>query len=287
MLSSAYFRRCRIALLLAGEAAVAFAAEQQDLHTGSDADKVITVGARILASMTPFVAAAAQRVTPDEVFSLTSRLHQVMLAAAGLASRQHAQQLSTTAGAASAPGSSAAAAAANGHVSRGPSAVELDTRSNWQQQEGQQQQQAAAGTSQLDRKLSARLRRMEARKEAIQQRMLRMQDKQQAKQQQRSLRDASSGMHRRVHVTDLGLHTHMPGSFGIHGLHRRSVGPDPGLALGGDMPQLQYQADVLPPRVPDEDLAHPWVWDVTQPLTTLSGGVKVRKVLWLPWWAMW
>jgi len=254
---------------------VAFAAEQQDVHAGSDADKVITVGARILASMTPFVAAAAQRVTPDEVFSLTSRLHQVMLAAAGLACRQHAQQLSTAAGATPAPGSSAVAAAANGQVSRGLSALELDTRSNWQQQEGQQQQ-AAAGTSQLERKLSARLRRMEARKEAIQQRMLRKQDKQQARQQQRSLRDASSSVHHRVHVTDLGIHTHTPGSFGMHGLHRRSAGPDTGLGLGGDMPQQEDQADVQPPRVPDEDLAHPWMWDVTQPLTTLSGGVKVR-----------
>lgn len=269
----------------AGEAAVASAAERSDLLQGSDADKVLALGARILSSMTPFVAAAAQRVKQEDLFDLTSRLHQVMLSAAGLAARQRSQD-SRTAG-----GSSAGTAGSTLTMQQSRSAQDtgVDPDASWQQedlvqvpakQRGSSREPAQRDSSRKDvtAKALARMQRLAARKETSQKRLQRRQERQQAKGKQPKSPAAASvaAPSSRVLITDLGGQTYAWGSAGAAaGSSRRNNSMDGGMRLGAGMSCQQLLGDVQAAKVAEEDVVHPWTWDVTQPLTVLSGGVKV------------
>lgn len=276
-----------------GEAAVASASEQQDLRQGSDSDKGLALGAKILSSMTPFVAAAAQRVPQEELFELTSRLHAVMLAAAGLAARQR-DQTGVSATMTSAPSSFAGIDLQESPSLQQAAGVsdaggKLHKRQSQQQQQhqsrgaswGSSAQHSAAGHEDVAGKLAARMRRLAARREAAHQRLMRKQSRQQSKKQQQHPRMPSVAQPNmfasRVHVTDLGTQHHAwsgAGASSSAGPRRSSL--DGGMSLGGGLSRQQLLSDAQAPKVAEEDLLHPWSWDVTQPLTFLSAGIKVR-----------
>jgi hypothetical protein len=232
--------------------------------------------------MTPFVAAAAQRASHEELFELTSRLHQVMLSAASLAARQRAQ-LGTAAGTA---GANAADGPDKSPSMQDLASTDLDSPSSWQQDDlqGQSSQQGGSRSSsqqgmqhkESSAKLAARMRRLAARREASEARLQRRQLRQQSKQRQGSQDTAASsssnglaGHSRRVHITDLRGQAYARSS------NKRKDLMDTQLGLGDGGSQLEHLADQKAAQVASEDLVHPWSWDVTQSLTVLSGGIKV------------
>ena len=241
---------------------MASALDHQDLHKGSEADKILAVGARILASMTPFVAAAAQRISTDDLFVLTNRLHQIMLSAAGLASRQRGQVIGANGGG-SAPGAEPAGGV---DALRSPSghpvdvgALQSSTLSNQLQQQ--------AGSASSTGPLSARLQRLAARKEAAQHRRQQRQLRQLAKRQRRGLREAAAGGEADLPGPSWGM-------LGLQGHLRSGSGLDSGMRDKALKKQQLVGANATT-GVTGEDLTHPWSWDITQPLTVLTGGIKV------------
>lgn len=216
--------------------------------------------------MTPFVAAAAQRVDTDDLFALTNRLHQVMLSAAGLASKQRAQSAASAAA-----GDPSVSSAAGGLTTHKSMSVHPEDDTDWLQQHQHISgpPEAAAGP------LSARLRRLAARKEAAQQRKQQKQLMQQAKRQRRSLRSSASGRSRQATLpADVDVQTFPWAAHTAQG-HAK-----PASALDGwlDSGKPQQRLLVNPAQgLTGEDLTHPWSWDVTQQLTVLSRGSKVRR----------
>jgi hypothetical protein len=310
----------------AGEAAVASAAaagsagqhhKQQHAHqlTPADADKVLALGARITASMTPFVAAAAQRSSEDGLFVLTSRLQQLMLDAARLAGRRgvaaaremQSGPLGAAAGANGAPLVSAddlGCTASLHHVGQ-----VLGTGSSSQGSGGggsakQQQQQRvrgdpAASLQEMQGKLRSGMSRLAARQAAshqaqgLRQRSTAAHDQAPRWQQQYQATLVGGSKHHQLTHAHQHQHHHATSEHVQHGapsvfwghaasgagpLPQSEAGPvllDSGCGLGEDLPRQLLLADAEPVGVPAEDMVHPWAWDVTQPLTTLSGGVKV------------
>jgi hypothetical protein len=269
--------------VIAGEAAVASAAEQPSLLQGSDADKVLALGARILASMTPFVAAAAQRVSEEDLYDLTSRLHQVMLSAAALAARQRGQH-SRAGGPAGAQGPAGTVLGMQQSTSLQETGLEVDDGSSTmlEQLQGSSARSRGAqnggGHKEVTAKLAARMRRLAARKEATQLRMerrqLKQQSKKQGKQQQEQQPPAITAPTSRVHITDLSGERSYPLAGAVAG--GRGASLDGGLGLGGGVSRQQVLGEGKAAQLSEEDRVHPWSWDVTQPLTVLSGGIKVK-----------
>lgn len=252
---------------------------------GSDADKILALGARILSSMTPFVAAAAQRVSQEDLFDLTARLHQVMLSAAGLAAcqRGHTGGRVGPAGALS----SSAGSALDMQQLRSIQQTGSDADSSWQQEDLQvdasakqrgsrRGAQLCSSQKDVSGKLAARMQRLAARKEASQQRLQRRQERQQSRGgKQPAAASTVAAPSSRVHITDLGGQSYAWGSAGPAGSSRRNNSLDAGMGLGAGVTRQQLLGDVQAAKVAEEDMMHPWSWDVTQPLTVLSGGVKV------------
>lgn len=239
--------------------------------------------------MTPFVAAAAQRVSQEDLFDLTARLHQVMLSAAGLAARQrgHSGGRGPAGALLSSSGAGPAGSALDMQQSRSIQQTGLDADSSWQQEDLQvdasakqrgSQRGAQLGSSQKDisGKLAARMQRLAARKEASQQRLQRRQERQQSKGgKQPAAASTVAAPSSRVHITDLGGQSYAWGSAGPAGSSRGNNSLDAGMGLGAGVTRQQLLGDVQAAKVAREDMVHPWSWDVTQPLTILSGGVKV------------
>lgn len=261
---------------------MASAAEQPSLLQGSDADKVLALGARILASMTPFVAAAAQRISEEDLYDLTSRLHQVMLSAAALAARQRGQH-GRGGGSAGAQGPAGTVLGMQQSTSLQETGMEVDDGSTvLEQLQGSSARSRGAqhggGHKEATAKLAARMRRLAARKEATQRRMerrqLKQQSKQQGKQQQEQQPPAITAPTSRVHITDLSGGRSYPLAGAVAG--GRGASLDGGLGLGGGVSRQQMLGEGKAAQLSEEDRVHPWSWDVTQPLTVLSGGIKVR-----------
>jgi hypothetical protein len=235
--------------------------------------------------MTPFVAAAAQRTSEEELFELTSRLHQVMLSAATLAAKQRAQ-LGTAAGTTAV---NAAAGPDSLPSMQDLASSDLDSPSTWQQDDlqgpssrqlgPQRSAQRGMQAKETSAKLAARMRRLAARREASDARLQRKQLRQQSKQRQGSQGGTASsssgltGVSRRVHITDLGGQM-----SGWSSSKRKGSMMDAQLGLGDGGSRLQLLADQKAAQVAIEDLVHPWSWDVTQSLAVLSGGLKVGMV---------
>lgn len=242
--------------------------------------------------MTPFVAAAAQRLSQEDLFDLTARLHQVMLSAAGLAARQRGHHSGGRGPAAGAllslsSGAGPAGSALDMQQSRSIQQTGLEVDSSWQQEDLQvdasakqrgSRRGAQPGSSQKDvsGKLAARMQRLAARKEASQQRLQRRQERQQSRGgKQPAAASTVAAPSSRVHITDLGGQSYAWGSAGPAGSSRRNNSLDAGMGLGAAVTRQQLLGDVQAAKVAEEDTVHPWSWDVTQPLTILSGGVKV------------
>lgn len=268
----------------AGEAAVASAAERPDLLQGSDADKVLALGARILSSMTPFVAAAAQRVNPEDLFDLTSRLHQVMLSASSLAARQRSQQGNPVA-AGTASGAATSTLDVQQYWSVEQIGLDVDADGSWQQDDllkGSVKQHGSRGAAQRDAshkdvtsKLARRMQRLAARKEASQKRLQRRQQRQPSKGKPPAQPTNVAAPSSRVHITDLGGQSYAWGSAGRAGSSHRNHSLDGRMGLDAGVSRQRMLGDSQAARLAEEDMVHPWSWDVTQPLTVLSGGVKV------------
>lgn len=255
-----------------GEAAVSSAAAAQERD--ADSDKVLALGARVLASMIPFVAAAVLRGSLEQQLELTSRVQQLMLAAAWLATR-HGVIAGPAGPAASHAGAAAAAApvavgGALGRIAEDPSSHptqyhHLHRRSHASPAAGPAgATRAATG---MGSKFRAGMNRLTARRaprnafgSGFKARL-----SPRSYQQQWLTRP---GSRRAVSYCGNGL------DAGLGGEQRLGAG-DEGWGLTEDL-QLQLLVAEADPVLSAEDLAHPWSWDVTQPLTLLSEGVKVR-----------
>jgi hypothetical protein len=163
----------------------------------------------------------------------------------------------------------------------------VDPDGHWQEedlmqvsakQRGSSWESAQRDTSRKDvtAKALARMQRLAARREASQKRLQRRQQRQQAKGKQPPVAASVAAPSSRVHITDLGGQAYAWGSAGAAaGSSRRNNSLDGGMGLGAGMSRQQLLGDVQAAKVAEEDVVHPWSWDVTQPLTVLSGGVKV------------
>lgn len=110
----------------------------------------------------------------------------------------------------------------------------------------------------------------------MERRQPKQQDEQQGKQQQEQQPAAITAPTSCVHITDLsGGQTYASASAGVVA-GGRGASLDSGLGLGGGVSRQQMLDEGKAAHVSEEDRVHPWSWDVTQPLTVLAGGIKVR-----------
>ncbi|KAF8068220.1 PI4KA1 [Scenedesmus sp. PABB004] len=220
--------------LAVGEAAAASAGASGDDHD-PDGDKVLALGARILDATTPFVAAAARRGGQEQQLELAGRLQALMLAAARLAGR-HGVPPPAPPGGGSGGGLGQILEDASAH----PHHHHLAAYGN-----------SAHGRG--GRGVAAKLRTGVSRLAA-----------------RRGGRRGGGGHH-----------WHRLSSPSVRRLlaAQRAApasawgGPDDSGGLADDL-QTQLLVAEVEPSLPADDLAHPWSWDATQPLTTLSDGVS-------------
>uniref|UniRef100_A0A383V936 1-phosphatidylinositol 4-kinase n=1 Tax=Tetradesmus obliquus TaxID=3088 RepID=A0A383V936_TETOB len=260
--------------LAVGEAAAASAAAASERD--GDSDKVLALGGRILDAATPFVAAAMRRGSLEQQLDLTSRLQQLMLAAARLASRHGViagpAVATSSSGGSTGAGTAAAAAgrvAALGQIPEDVSLHPSHTRHHLHTHQHNHSSTRAAAAPQGARGVGSKLRagmsRLAVRRAA-------------------GLKGSAGHLmlnpkpYRQQRITGGGsgrvLHAVSPGNrdsgYGWGGA-------DDGLGLAEDL-QSQLLVAEAEAVLSGEDLAHPWSWDVTQPLNMLSEGVKLSQL---------
>jgi hypothetical protein len=275
-------------LVFAGEAAAASAAATSERD--GDSDRVPALGGRILDAATPFVAAAVRRGSQEQQLDLTSRLQQLMLAAARLANR-HSVIAGPAVAASSSGGSTgvgtAAAAAGRGaalgqipedvslHPSHARHHLHIHQHGSITARAGVQHN---AGRG-VGSKLRAGMSRLAAR------RGLRQQGSGLKGLQAHSILNSKTYRQQRLTGGGSGgrvLHPVLAGSRDSAAYSWGCVADD-GLGVAEDL-QSQLLVAEAEAVLSGEDLAHPWSWDITQPLTVLSYGIKVRAtshMLWL------
>lgn len=269
---------CAVLPLLAGEAAAASAAAGSERD--GDSDKVLALGGRILDATTPFVAAAVRRGSQEQQLDLTSRLQQLMLAAARLADRHSViagpAVAANSSGGSTGAGTAAAAAGRDAALGQIPEDSSLhSSHARHCLQPHQLSPSDARSPSQRARGVGSKLR-------AGMSRLAVHHSSQQAAGrkglQVHLILDPKP--HRQQRLLGGGTSRHLQtvwsGGRGRDGAHGWGGVADDGLGLAEDLQSqlLVAQAEVV---LSGEELAHPWSWDVTQPLTVLSEGLKVRQ----------
>jgi hypothetical protein len=264
------------AALLVGEAAAASAAATSERD--GDSDKVLALGGRILDAATPFVAAAVRRGRQEQQLDLTSRLQQLMLAAARLANRHGViagpAVATTSSGGSTAAGTAAAAAGRGAALGQIPEDVSLrpsHTRHHLHSHQHSHSNARAAvpqGARGVGSKLRAGMSRLAVRRGSRHAAGVKglpghLVLNPKPYWQQRLTGGGGSGTV--LHSVLSGGSRDSTGGWGA---------ADDGLGLAEDL-QSQLLVAEAEAVLSGEDLAHPWSWDVTQPLTVLSEGVKV------------
>ncbi|WIA31066.1 hypothetical protein OEZ86_001095 [Tetradesmus obliquus] len=260
--------------LAVGEAAAASAAAASERD--GDSDKVLALGGRILDAATPFVAAAMRRGSLEQQLDLTSRLQQLMLAAARLASRHGViagpAVATSSSGGSTGAGTAAAAAgrvAALGQIPEDVSLHPSHTRHHLHTHQHNHSSTRAAAAPQGARGVGSKLRagmsRLAVRRAAgLKGSAGHLMPNPKPYQQQRI---TGGGSGRVLHAVSPG---NRDSGYGWGGA-------DDGLGLAEDL-QSQLLVAEAEAVLSGEDLAHPWSWDVTQPLNMLSEGVKLSQL---------
>jgi hypothetical protein len=262
--------------LFAGDAAAASAAATSERD--GDSDKVLALGGRILDAATPFVAAAVRRGSQEQQLDLTSRLQQLMLAAARLANRHGViagPAVATSSSGGSTGAGTAAAVAGRAGLGQIPEDVSLHPNHTRHHLHSHQQSNsinacaaASHGASGVGSKLRAGMSRLAVRRGSRHTAGLKGLTGHPKPYRQQRLPAGASSRALHLHAATLSGRDIAFSSGGV---------ADDGFGLAEDL-QSQLLVAEAEAVLSGEDLAHPWSWDVTQPLTVLSGGIQVRAV---------
>lgn len=241
---------------------------------------MLALGARVLSATTPFVAASASRSNLEQQLELTSRLQHLMLAAARLAGRH---------GVAAAVGSAMTAEAVPARTSGAPAQVSegvvMINGANGAQEHhhhhrlfhGPHRTHSSVGS-----KLRASMSKLAARKAHRKQGFGALGRKgatalQTYRQVKSPVQSTEPPFWAGAGVTS---NTAAPA---WQQQQATALGLQDGMGLAEDMQQQQLLVAESEPAPAPADLAHPWSWDVTQPLTVLSVGVKVGCLFHYSW----
>jgi hypothetical protein len=239
------------------------------------------LGGRILDAATPFVAAAVRRGSDEQQLDLTSRLQQLMLAAARLANRHSViagpAVATSSSGGSTGAGTAAAAAGRGAALGQIPEDISLHPthprhHMHAHQHGGSASVRAGAPHSAargVGSKLRAGMSRLAAR------RGLRQQGSGLKGLQAHSSLNPKTYRAQRITGGGSGRALHAVLSGSRDSANSWGGAADDGLGLAEDL-QSQLLVAEAEAVLSEEDLAHPWSWDVTQPLTVLSDGIKVR-----------
>lgn len=221
------------------------------VHHDEDSDKFLALGGRVLAATIPFIAAAASRSDLEQQLALSSRLQQLMLAAASAAGRLWLAARNPRTSSASGTLTTITESRELQHVQEHPLHNRHHSSHRLQPNVGSR---IRAGMSKL-------ASRRAKRKQGL----------------------GGFGILGHEPPPQFYRRTTSPVNT-VPSVPVRAGGPDSTSAavqqassgitsvLTGLHSQVDQQEIVLPP----EELAHPWSWDITQELTVLSNGLKVR-----------